>query len=63
MHFVSKFRADIKKVRGNCFLVLDSRSAELVLTLMGAQFTSISLRSLEKSLSRLNGVDEKIDPR
>ena len=57
----SNFDSISKKGVVNDILVLDSRTGDLVLTLMGAQFTSISFKSLEKRLSRLNGIHESED--
>ncbi|KAL8785498.1 MAG: hypothetical protein Q9213_003324 [Squamulea squamosa] len=39
----------------NDIFVLDSESGELVLTLLGAKFTSLPLKSLSKTLAKLNG--------
>ena len=57
----SKIEPTSERCVVNDIPVFDSRSGELVLTLMGAQFTSIPFRSLEKSFSRLNIVYEKND--
>ena len=57
----SNFGSLSKKVVVNDILVLDSRSGDLVLTLMGAKFTSISFKSLEKGLSKLNDINEPKD--
>lgn len=54
----SNFDLTSKNSVENDILVLDSRSGELVLILMKAQFTSIPFKSLEKALSKLNGVHE-----
>ena len=42
----------------NDIFVLDSDSGNLVLTLMGAVFTSVPLKSLSKILSKLNGFQQ-----
>ncbi|KAL8720221.1 MAG: hypothetical protein Q9225_002883 [Loekoesia sp. 1 TL-2023] len=39
----------------NDIFVLDSETGELVLTLLGAKFTSLPLKSLSKTLSKVNG--------
>ncbi|KAL8724681.1 MAG: hypothetical protein Q9166_007815 [cf. Caloplaca sp. 2 TL-2023] len=44
----------------NDIFVLDSESGDLVLTLLGAKFISLPLKSLSRTLSKLNGV-EKLD--
>ena len=50
----SNFESTNKKSLVNDVLVLDSRSGELVLIIMGAQFLRLSSKSLEKGLSKLN---------
>ncbi|KAL8883015.1 MAG: hypothetical protein Q9198_000074 [Flavoplaca austrocitrina] len=47
----SKFRGQVI----NDIFVLDSESGELVLALLGAKFTSLPLKSLSKTLAKLNG--------
>ena len=57
----SNFDYISKKGVVNDILVLDPRSGELVLALLGAQFTSIPFKFLEKSLAKLNGVHKSHD--
>ena len=45
----------------NDILILDPRSGELVLIIMGAQFINIPFKSLEKRLSKLNGTHGSTD--
>lgn len=52
----SNFDFTPKRSVENDILVLDNHSGELVLTLMRAQFTSIPFKSLERGLSKLNGI-------
>ncbi|KAL9020402.1 MAG: hypothetical protein Q9185_002376 [Variospora sp. 1 TL-2023] len=42
----------------NDIFVLDSETGELVLTILGAKFTSLPLKSLSKTLSKLNAAQE-----
>ncbi|KAL8651541.1 MAG: hypothetical protein Q9210_003192, partial [Variospora velana] len=42
----------------NDIFVLDSETGELVLTILGAKFTSLPLKSLSKTLSKLNASQE-----
>ena len=51
-----------RKCVASDILVHDSHSGELVLTLMGVQFTSILFKSLEKILSKFNGVRQSKSP-
>ena len=46
----------------NDIFVLDSDSGELVLTLVGVQFTAIALKSLSKNLSKANGIQRPNTP-
>ena len=44
----------------NDIFVLDSESSQLVLTLMGAEFTRLPLKSLSRTLSRLNNAQPPV---
>lgn len=44
----------------NDIFVLDTKSGELMLTLMGAEFTRLPFKSLARTLSKLNGVQQQI---
>ena len=57
----SNFDYISKKGVVNDILVLDPRSGELVLALLGAHFTSIPFKFLERSLAKLNGVHKSQD--
>lgn len=54
-----------ESISRNCvvsdILVFDPRSGALVLTLVGARFSSISFKSLGKKLSRLNGIHNPLE--
>ncbi|KAL9012897.1 MAG: hypothetical protein Q9173_002362 [Seirophora scorigena] len=44
----------------NDIFVLDPETGELVLTILGAKFTSLPLKSLSRTLSKLNGIQEHV---
>lgn len=56
----SNSEAKLKGQVVNDIFVLDPETGELVLTILGAKFTSLPLKSLSRTLSKLNGIQEHV---